>query len=82
MLHKLPTPLEEPLTLCVDFASLRETSHWKEEFRAKDAKVDRYYYPLDHHSSCREWPLIDDNGKLNEEKLQDPVVLKIRLEAR
>ena len=39
MFHKLPTPLEEPLTLCVDFASLRETSHWKEEFRAKTLRL-------------------------------------------
>ena len=30
-----------------------------------------------------QWPLVDDNGKLAaEDKLQDPVVLKIKLEAR
>jgi len=30
-----------------------------------------------------QWPLVDENGKLAaEDKLQDPVVLKIKLEAR
>ena len=30
-----------------------------------------------------EWPLIDENGKLaSEDKLRDPVVLKIKLDAR
>ena len=29
-----------------------------------------------------QWPLVDDNGKLTEDKLQDPVVLKMTLSAR
>lgn len=29
-----------------------------------------------------QWPLVDDNGKLTEDKLQNPVVLKMNLSAR
>jgi hypothetical protein len=29
-----------------------------------------------------QWPLVDENGKLAEDKLQDPLILKIQLDAR